>query len=149
MIIIGALAYQTTVNKNVSNNMTNMSNMTSANSSSNGLQATVKVENGTFNPTTGILVDGQAKSLFTANTKGVTSVSTTIDNQTVSIAVTADPTLTNDTNVTNVTNLINSNSNFIKTSNTTIPMQHTGLPIAGLILAILSVFGGSIMSRKK
>jgi plastocyanin len=30
--------------------MTNMSNMTSANSSSNGLQTTVTIENGTFNP---------------------------------------------------------------------------------------------------
>jgi uncharacterized repeat protein (TIGR01451 family) len=32
---------------------------------------------------------------------------------------------------------------------TTIPMQHTGLPFAGLILAILTVLGGSIISRKK
>jgi plastocyanin len=50
VIIIGTLAYQTTVNKSDNNNMTNMSNMTSANSSSNGLQATVTIENGTFNP---------------------------------------------------------------------------------------------------
>jgi hypothetical protein len=49
-----------------------------------------------YDQTSGVLVDGQAKSLFTVNAKGVTSVSTTIDNQTVSIAVTADPTLTND-----------------------------------------------------
>ena len=102
-----------------------------------------------YDQTSGVLVEGQAKSLFTVNAKGKTSVSTTIDNQTVSIAVTADPTLTNDTNVTNDTNLINSNSNFIKTSNTTIPMQHTGLPIAGLILAILTVIGGTIIPRKK
>ena len=31
----------------------------------------------------------------------------------------------------------------------TIPMQHTGLPIPGLILAILTVFGGSILPRLK
>ena len=31
---------------------------------------------------------------------------------------------------------------------TTVPMQHTGLPIAGLIVAILSVLGGFIMSRR-
>ena len=36
----------------------------------------------------------------------------------------------------------------LKSANT-IPMQHTGLPVAGLILAILSVFGGSVMSRRK
>jgi hypothetical protein len=32
---------------------------------------------------------------------------------------------------------------------TTIPMQHTGLPIAGLIIAILAVFGGSIIPKLK
>ena len=32
---------------------------------------------------------------------------------------------------------------------TTIPMQHTGVPIAGLILAILTVIGGLIMPRLK
>jgi hypothetical protein len=37
----------------------------------------------------------------------------------------------------------------LKTSNTTIPMQHTGVPIAGLILAILTVIGGTIIPRKK
>ena len=71
-----------------------------------------------YDQTSGVLVDGQAKSLFTVNAKGKTSVSTTIDNQTVSIAITADPTLTNETKT------INSNSNTLKTSNTTIPMQH-------------------------
>ena len=35
----------------------------------------------------------------------------------------------------------------LKSANT-IPMQHTGLPVAGLILAILSVFGGLVMLRK-
>ncbi len=50
VIIIGVLTYQTTVNKSDNNNMTNMSNMTSTNSNSNGLQATVTIENGTFNP---------------------------------------------------------------------------------------------------
>jgi len=72
VIIIGALAYQTTVNKNVSNNMTNMSNMTSANSSTNGLQATVKVENGTFNPTTLTVQPGTTVTWIvndTSNTK--------------------------------------------------------------------------------
>ena len=37
----------------------------------------------------------------------------------------------------------------LNSETSTIPMQHTGLPIAGLILAILSVLGGSVMSRKK
>ena len=38
---------------------------------------------------------------------------------------------------------------ILNTDTTKIPMQHTGLPITGLILAVLSVLGGSIMSRKK
>ena len=96
-----------------------------------------------YDQTSGVLVDGQVKSLFTVNAKGKTSVSTTIDNQTVSIAITADPTLTNETKT------INSNSNTLKTSNTTIPMQHTGIPIAGLILTILTVIGGTIIPRKR
>ena len=37
----------------------------------------------------------------------------------------------------------------LNATTSTIPMQHTGLPIAGLIVAILSVIGGSIMSRRK
>lgn len=108
-----------------------------------GIPVTFTGSDGTFNPTSGILVDGQAKSLFTANAKGETSVSTTIDNQTVSITITSDPTLTNETNT------INNNSKNLKISNTTIPMQHTGLPIAGLILAILTVIGGTIIPRKR
>ena len=35
------------------------------------------------------------------------------------------------------------------TTTETIPMQHTGLPFAGLILAILAVLGGSVMSKRK
>ena len=38
---------------------------------------------------------------------------------------------------------------ILNTATNTIPMQHTGLPFTGLILAILTVLGGSFMSRKK
>jgi hypothetical protein len=31
----------------------------------------------------------------------------------------------------------------------TVPMQHTGMPIAGLVLAILAVIGGTLAPRKK
>ena len=51
----------------------------------------------------------------------------------------------NNTNTTTSTNP----TTTAKDLTTTIPMQHTGLPITGLILAILTVLGGSIMSRKK
>ena len=38
---------------------------------------------------------------------------------------------------------------ILNTDTNTIPMQHTGIPIAGLLFGILSVIGGSLMSRKK
>lgn len=47
-------------------------------------------------------------------------------------------------------NPINPTTKTILTADTTtVPMQHTGVPIAGLLFGILSVVGGSIMSRKK
>jgi autotransporter family porin len=53
-------------------------------------------------------------------------------------------TATNPTNPTNPTN-----STILNAATTTIPMQHTGVPIAGLLFGILSVLVGSIMSRKR
>ena len=44
---------------------------------------------------------------------------------------------------------IPTNSTIVNAATTTIPMQHTGIPIAVLILGILSLVGGSILSRKK
>ena len=109
-----------------------------------GIPVTFVASNGNFNPTTGILVDGQAKTFFTANVAGKTSLSTTVDNQTLSITITADPQQTNTTNTNNTINYTTNNK-----SKDTIPMQHTGLPIAGLILAILSIIGGTILPRRK
>jgi uncharacterized repeat protein (TIGR01451 family) len=45
----------------------------------------------------------------------------------------------------------NSNSNTVNAASTTktIPMQTTGMPIAGLVLAILAVLGGTLVPRKK
>jgi predicted outer membrane repeat protein len=64
-----------------------------------GIPVTFTGSDGTFNPTSGILVDGQAKSLFTANADGKTSISTTIDNQTVTISITSDlQTITSNSN---------------------------------------------------
>lgn len=37
----------------------------------------------------------------------------------------------------------------VKAASKTIPMQETGLPISGLILAILAVFGGLVMPQRK
>jgi hypothetical protein len=58
------------------------------------------------------------------------------------IQVTATKNNTNPVTPKNSTTILNANTN-------TIPMQHTGVPIAGLILAILMVFGGSLIPKLK
>ncbi len=37
----------------------------------------------------------------------------------------------------------------VNAASKTIPLQHTGLPLAGLVLAVLAIFGGLVMPRKK
>ncbi|MGB9201095.1 hypothetical protein [Methanobacterium sp.] len=69
---------------------------------------------------------------YNLNTQGVTPITVTSTNPINPI---------NPTNPTTNTKL--------NAETTKIPMQHTGLPIAGLILAILAVIGGSISSRRK
>ena len=49
---------------------------------------------------------------------------------------------TNPVTPKNSTTILNADTN-------TIPMQHTGIPIAGLLFGILSIIGGSVMSRKR
>ncbi|SCG84696.1 DUF11 domain-containing protein [Methanobacterium congolense] len=51
----------------------------------------------------------------------------------------------------NVQEQNNSNDNTVNAASTTktVPMQHTGMPVAGLILAILAVLGGTLAPRKK
>jgi uncharacterized repeat protein (TIGR01451 family) len=66
------------------------------------------------------------------NTEGVTPITITATNPI---------TPTNPTTPTTKTTL--------NAATTTIPMQHTGIPFAGLIFGVLSVLGGSIMTRKK
>ena len=46
-------------------------------------------------------------------------------------------------------NIGNNSTITMNAETTTIPLQHTGVPIAGLILAILMVFGGSIIPKLK
>jgi hypothetical protein len=92
---------------------------------------------GTINPETNNTTNGSTNTTFKGNFIGVSVVSATVDQQTVT------------TNITNQLTPTNSTTVNATTTTTKIPMQHTGIPIAGLILGILSVLGGSVMSRKK
>lgn len=49
----------------------------------------------------------------------------------------------------NTTNSNQTNHSTVNTDTNTIPMQNTGVPIAGLLLGILSLIGGSVLSRRK
>ena len=43
----------------------------------------------------------------------------------------------------------NTTKTILNAATNTIPMQHTGIPIAGILFGILSVIGGSVLSRKR
>ncbi len=69
---------------------------------------------------------------YNLNTQGVTPITITSTNP------------INPTNHTTPTT-----KTIFNTATSIIPMQHTGIPIAGLLFGILSVIGGSVMSHKK
>ena len=65
----------------------------------------------------------------------------------VLITSTFDPTLNSDTESITVNAL--EKSNTVKAANKTIPLQKTGLPLAGIVLAILAVFSGLVVPKRK
>ena len=81
----------------------------------------------------GVYVFGSSISseTYNLNTEGITP-----------IIINTTKNSTNPVTPKNSTTILNADTN-------TIPMQHTGIPIVGLIFGILSVIGGSVMSRKK
>ena len=85
------------------------------------------------------------------NNCGVYAFSSSISSETYNLNTeSVDPITITAENSTNPLTSTNSTAKIITTTQTTkIPMQHTGIPIAGLIVAILSVLGGTIMSSRK
>ena len=81
----------------------------------------------------GVYVFGSSISseTYNLNTEGITP-----------IIINTTKNSTNPVTPKNSTTILNTDTN-------TIPMQHTGIPIVGLIFGILSVISGSVMSRKK
>jgi len=60
---------------------------------------------------------------------------------------TYDPTINSNTESITVNAL--EKSNTVKAASKTIPLQKTGLPLVGILLAILAVFGGLVMPKRK
>jgi uncharacterized repeat protein (TIGR01451 family) len=60
---------------------------------------------------------------------------------------TYDPTLNSATESITVNAL--KKPNTVKAASKTIPLQKTGLPLAGIVLAILAVFSGLVMPKRK
>ena len=90
---------------------------------------------GSLNPTQLSLTSGRATSLFTASGVGSALITATLDNQTSSTRVTINAAGENTTNHT------------VNAAN--VEMQKTGTSPVGLILALLSIFGGAVLGRRK
>ncbi|WP_171824066.1 beta strand repeat-containing protein [Methanobacterium formicicum] len=90
---------------------------------------------GSLNPARLSLTSGRATSLFTASGVGSALITATLDNQTSSTRVTINAAGENTTNPT-----VNA---------ATVEMQKTGTSPVGLILALLSIFSGAVLGRRK
>ena len=107
---------------------------------------------GNVNPLSAITTNGIATTTYTGSAQGTSNISATVDEQTLKTNITINKVPVNplpDPNVNPINTTQNANPITLNAATTTIPMQHTGVPIAGLILAILTVIGGTIMSRKR
>ena len=107
---------------------------------------------GNVNPLSAITTDGIATTSYTGFAQGTSNISATVDEQTLKTNITINKVPVNplpNPNVNPINTTQNANPITLNAATTTIPMQHTGVPIAGLLFGILSVLGGSIMSRKR
>lgn len=90
---------------------------------------------GSLNPTQLSLTSGRATSLFTASGVGSALITATLDNQTSTTQITINAAGENTTDPT-----VNA---------ATVEMQKTGTSPVGLILALLSIFSGAVLGRRK
>ena len=98
---------------------------------------------GSLNTISTTLKNGKATTKFTAANIGNENVTATVDNQLESTLI-----IINKSNNNNNTNGKNT-TNTVNAATQTIAMQPTGMPIAGLVLAILAIFGGMLPRRKQ
>ncbi|MFA0832433.1 MAG: beta strand repeat-containing protein [Methanobacterium formicicum] len=106
-----------------------------------GIQVDLTGTLGGLNPTLLSLTSGQATSLFTASGAGSAVITATLDNQTSYTGITINAAGENSTPSNTTVNAASTTS--------TVPMQNTGASPAGLILVLLSIFGGAVLGRRK
>ena len=107
---------------------------------------------GDVNPVSAITTNGIATTTYTGSDQGASNISATVDEQTLKTNITINKAPVNpipDLNVNPINKTQNANHTALNAATTSIPMQHTGVPVAGLILAILTVIGGSIIPKIK
>lgn len=113
-------------------------------------------ENANFQTDLGTIDDGwfsngMALSILNSNNSGNATITSSVDNQIVSTQVQINTQeSTNPLNENSTTKKSYTDTNTVLNAETNkIPMQHTGVPIAGLLFGILSILGGTIISRRK
>ena len=109
------------------------------------------VNYGTYDPTTGVWTIGDlpANSIAKLVLRFTVTRAGTIENKAKVTSITFDPNLyPTEASVTiNVQEPSNPTTPTVEAK--TITMQHTGVPIGGLILSVLMVLGGFILPRRK
>ena len=107
---------------------------------------------GTVTPLSAITTNGIASTTYTGSAQGTSNISATLDEQTLKTNIKINKAPVNPIHERNI-NPINtkqkSNPTTLNATTNTIPMQHTGVPVAGLILAILTVIVESITPKIK
>ena len=126
-----------------------------------GTVVTFSASNGTLNPITTELVNGSAVTTLTAKSEGKSIIQATIDNQTVLTEVTVNPVKPTPVDPVKPTpvkpvpvkpDTPNSNDNGTQPGTvhaaSTIGLQKTGVPLNGLLLGLIMVFGAFGLRRK-
>ena len=115
-----------------------------------GTLASFSADRGSLSPITVKFVNGSAVTVFTAKVLGSASVNATLDNETVTTQITVNQPkpVKPDSGSGDNSSSTAAGVNKVHAADV-ISMQKTGLPLNYLILAILAVFSGFVMPRRK
>lgn len=115
------------------------------------VRITVQLEYGIWN--VGTLVNGSSATLVLFVTPTSSVAGTTVTNIATLTAVNQLNLVTSPFTTVSINILgnsaINNSTSTLNAETTKIPLQHTGVPIAGFILAILMIVSGSIITKLK